>query len=49
MGHLIRRMLLYERIWLNKNVGDVVNPGVEPKASEFEFTQNAHKNTTKAT
>ena len=49
MGHLIRCMLLYERIPLKENGGDVVNPGVAPKASEFEFTQNAHKNTTKAT
>ena len=48
MGHLIRCTSLYERIARNKNVGDIVNPGVASEASEFEFTQNAHETTTKA-
>ena len=39
---------LNERILPNKNVGEVVNPGVASKASEFEFAQNAHKTTNKA-
>ena len=43
MGQLVGRTLLYERILPNKNVGDVVNPGVASKASEFEFTQSAHE------
>ena len=31
---------LNEKILLNKNVGDVVDPGVASEASEFEFIQN---------
>ena len=49
MGRLVGRTLLYERILPNKNVGDVVNPGVASEASELEFTQNAPKKPTKAT
>ena len=41
--------LLNDRILPNQNVGDVVNPGVASEASEFEFAQNVHKTTTKAT